>query len=179
MLIHVTISTAMESVRVEVPIEVVDALFSGQGEELNIRAGFRRAPEAPRRHRARQGQRLHRPHLDRRRELAMLKMVLDRSRGRSRDRRRLGGGDGSGGRGTSGRRATGHHIVVPVPLALAQVAAAFVPLEKTHVRLPPKAVQYMPVAKQILAALAEARTASWCASRSPTRRSPSARKAIS
>jgi hypothetical protein len=50
----------------------------------------------------------------------------------------------------------GSHIVVPVPLALAQVAAAFVPLEKTHVRLPPKAVQYMPVAKQVLAALAEA-----------------------
>ena len=50
----------------------------------------------------------------------------------------------------------GQHIVVPVPLALAQVAAAFVPLEKTHVRIPPKAVQYMPVAKQVLAALAEA-----------------------
>ena len=50
----------------------------------------------------------------------------------------------------------GQHIVVPVPLALAQVAAAFVPLEKTHVRLPPKAVQYMPVAKQVLTALAEA-----------------------
>src|SRR4029079_292124 len=49
----------------------------------------------------------------------------------------------------------GSHIVVPFPLALAQVAAAFVPLEKTHVRLPPKAVQYVPVAKQILAELAE------------------------
>jgi hypothetical protein len=27
-------------VRIEIPIEVVDALFSGQGEELNLRAGF-------------------------------------------------------------------------------------------------------------------------------------------
>jgi hypothetical protein len=40
MLIHVDNLDGKESVRVEVPIEVVDALFSGQGEELNIRAGF-------------------------------------------------------------------------------------------------------------------------------------------
>jgi len=40
MLIHVDKPSGKESVRVEVPIEVVDALFSGQGEELNIRAGF-------------------------------------------------------------------------------------------------------------------------------------------
>ena len=40
MLIHVDKPNGKESVRVEVPIEVVDALFSGQGEELNIRAGF-------------------------------------------------------------------------------------------------------------------------------------------
>ena len=40
MLIHVEKPNGKESVRVEVPIEVVDALFSGQGEELNLRAGF-------------------------------------------------------------------------------------------------------------------------------------------
>jgi hypothetical protein len=40
MLIHVDKPSGKESVRVEVPIAVVDALFSGQGEELNLRAGF-------------------------------------------------------------------------------------------------------------------------------------------
>jgi hypothetical protein len=50
----------------------------------------------------------------------------------------------------------GQRIVVPVPLALAQVAAAFVPLDKTRVRLPREAEQYMPVARQILEALAVA-----------------------
>jgi hypothetical protein len=40
MLIHVDKPSGKESVRVEVPMEVVDALFSGQGEELNLRAGF-------------------------------------------------------------------------------------------------------------------------------------------
>ena len=50
----------------------------------------------------------------------------------------------------------GHHIVVPVPLALAQVAAAFVPLDKTRVHLPREAEQYMPVARQVLEALASA-----------------------
>jgi hypothetical protein len=40
MLVHVKKLDGKESVRVEVPIEVVDALFSGQGEELNLRAGF-------------------------------------------------------------------------------------------------------------------------------------------
>jgi hypothetical protein len=40
MLVHVDKTDGKESVRVEVPIEVVDALFSGQGEELNLRAGF-------------------------------------------------------------------------------------------------------------------------------------------
>ena len=40
MLVHVQKLDGKESVRVEVPIEVVDALFSGQGEELNLRAGF-------------------------------------------------------------------------------------------------------------------------------------------
>jgi hypothetical protein len=40
MLVHVEKLDGKESVRIEVPIEVVDALFSGQGEELNLRAGF-------------------------------------------------------------------------------------------------------------------------------------------
>jgi hypothetical protein len=40
MLIHVDKTDGQESVRVEIPTEVVDALFSGQGEELNLRAGF-------------------------------------------------------------------------------------------------------------------------------------------
>jgi hypothetical protein len=40
MLVHVDKPSGKESVRVEIPIEVVDALFSGQGEELNLRAGF-------------------------------------------------------------------------------------------------------------------------------------------
>ena len=39
-LIHVDKPGGRESVRVEVPVEVVDALFSGQGEELNLRAAF-------------------------------------------------------------------------------------------------------------------------------------------
>ena len=50
----------------------------------------------------------------------------------------------------------GHHFVVPVPLALAQVAAAFVPAEKMRLRLPHEAEQYMPVARQVLTALAAA-----------------------
>jgi len=40
MLVHVDKPSGKESVRVEIPIEVVDALFYGQGEELNLRAGF-------------------------------------------------------------------------------------------------------------------------------------------
>jgi hypothetical protein len=48
----------------------------------------------------------------------------------------------------------GHHIVVPVPLALAQVAAAFVPLDKARTHIPREAEQYMPVARQVLEALA-------------------------
>lgn len=53
----------------------------------------------------------------------------------------------------------GQRIVVPVPLALAQVAAAFVPEHKTRVHLPSEATQYLPVARQALAALAEAEDA--------------------
>jgi len=50
----------------------------------------------------------------------------------------------------------GHHFVVPVPLALAQAAAAFVPEEKTRVHIPDNAARYLPVARQALQALAEA-----------------------
>jgi hypothetical protein len=50
----------------------------------------------------------------------------------------------------------GHHIVVPVPLALAQAAAAFVPENKTRLHLGHDAEQYLPVARQVLTALAEA-----------------------
>ncbi|HUG52099.1 MAG TPA: hypothetical protein VMR21_00795 [Vicinamibacteria bacterium] len=39
-LVHVDRPSGRESVRVEVPIDVVDALFSGQGEELDLRAAF-------------------------------------------------------------------------------------------------------------------------------------------
>jgi hypothetical protein len=40
MLVHVDKPGGRESVRVEVPVEVVDALFSAQGEELDVRAAF-------------------------------------------------------------------------------------------------------------------------------------------
>jgi hypothetical protein len=49
----------------------------------------------------------------------------------------------------------GMHIVVPVPLALAQTAAAFVPEPKQHIRLG-EAARYLPVAREALEALAEA-----------------------
>lgn len=39
-LIHVDKPAGKESVRVEVPVDVVDALLSGEGDELNIRAAF-------------------------------------------------------------------------------------------------------------------------------------------
>lgn len=48
----------------------------------------------------------------------------------------------------------GHHFVVPVPLALAHVAAAFVPEHKTRVHMGRQAEQYLPVARQVLTALA-------------------------
>ena len=38
--VHVDKASGKESVRVEVPVDVVDALLSGEGEELNIRAAF-------------------------------------------------------------------------------------------------------------------------------------------
>ena len=39
-LVHVEKPGGREAVRVEVPVEVVDALLSGQSEELNVRAAF-------------------------------------------------------------------------------------------------------------------------------------------
>jgi len=39
-LVHIEKPGGHEAVRVEVPVEVVDALFSGQSEELNVRAAF-------------------------------------------------------------------------------------------------------------------------------------------
>jgi hypothetical protein len=53
----------------------------------------------------------------------------------------------------------GHHIVVPVPLALAQAAAAFVPEEKMRLHLGHHAERYLPVARQVLTALAAAEDA--------------------
>jgi len=46
----------------------------------------------------------------------------------------------------------GHHIVVPVPLLLAQTALAFVPESKARVPVP-QAEKYMPVAREVLEAL--------------------------
>src|SRR5204863_9346785 len=48
-----------------------------------------------------------------------------------------------------------HHFVVPLPLAAAQIAAAFVP-EQRAVHLHGQAERYLPVAREVLAALAEA-----------------------
>jgi len=53
-------------------------------------------------------------------------------------------------------RKGGHHIVVPVPLALAQLAAAFVPERKTRVHLGHDATRYLPVAREMLSALGDA-----------------------
>jgi hypothetical protein len=50
----------------------------------------------------------------------------------------------------------GHHIVVPVPLVLAQVAAAFVPESRLHVHMDRDAERYLPVAREALEALADA-----------------------
>lgn len=49
----------------------------------------------------------------------------------------------------------GHHIVVPVPLLLAQSASAFVPEKARHVDLR-EAKRYLPVAEAAVAALADA-----------------------
>jgi hypothetical protein len=53
----------------------------------------------------------------------------------------------------------GHRIVVPVPLALAQAAAVFVPDRQTRIDLGPEATRYLPIAAQALDALAEAEDA--------------------
>ena len=50
----------------------------------------------------------------------------------------------------------GRHLVVPVPLALAQIAASFVPEEKTRLHMGREAEWYLPVAREVLAALAQA-----------------------
>jgi len=50
----------------------------------------------------------------------------------------------------------GKRIWVPVPLALAQIAAAFVPEHKTRLRLDENAKRYLPVAREMLAALDDA-----------------------
>jgi len=41
-LVHIEEPAGREVVRVEVPVEVVDALFSGEGNELNVREAFLR-----------------------------------------------------------------------------------------------------------------------------------------
>jgi hypothetical protein len=53
----------------------------------------------------------------------------------------------------------GHRLIVPVPLVLAQTAAAFVPESKTRVRLDDRASRYLPVAREVLDALAAAEDA--------------------
>ena len=47
----------------------------------------------------------------------------------------------------------GHHIVVPVPLALVQTALAFVPEERVRVKLD-HAARHLPLAREVLEALA-------------------------
>lgn len=47
----------------------------------------------------------------------------------------------------------GHHIVVPVPLALVQTALAFVPEERVRVKLD-RAARHLPLAREVLQALA-------------------------
>ena len=47
----------------------------------------------------------------------------------------------------------GKHFVVPVPLALAQIAVAFVPEHKTRFRMHEQAKRYLPVAREMLEAL--------------------------
>ena len=48
----------------------------------------------------------------------------------------------------------GTHIVLPVPLALAQVAASFAPAHAMHPHLGAEAAKYLPVAREALQALA-------------------------
>jgi hypothetical protein len=53
-------------------------------------------------------------------------------------------------------RHGGSRIVVPVPLALAQAAAAFVPERKTRFHVGHEAARYLPVARDVLEALGDA-----------------------
>ncbi len=48
----------------------------------------------------------------------------------------------------------GHHFVIPVPLAVAQAALAFVPAERARVALPEEAARHLPLAREVLEALA-------------------------
>jgi hypothetical protein len=50
--------------------------------------------------------------------------------------------------------SNGTHIVLPVPLALAQTAAAFVPDHKQHIHVG-AAAKYLPIAREALEALAD------------------------
>jgi len=53
----------------------------------------------------------------------------------------------------------GQHLVIPIPLAAAQVAAAFVPERDTRLHLGAQAERYLPVAREVLSALAAAEDA--------------------
>jgi hypothetical protein len=48
----------------------------------------------------------------------------------------------------------GHHFVIPVPLAVAQTALAFVPADRMHVPMDREAAKHLPVAREVLEALA-------------------------
>jgi len=49
---------------------------------------------------------------------------------------------------------SGHHFMIPVPLAVAQTALAFVPADKTHVKMDPEALKHVPLAREVVEALA-------------------------
>jgi len=50
----------------------------------------------------------------------------------------------------------GHHIWIPVPMALAQMALSFAPAEAREVEAPPEAAQYLPAARRLVDELAKA-----------------------
>jgi hypothetical protein len=50
----------------------------------------------------------------------------------------------------------GTHIVIPVPLLAAKVAAAFVPADKTRVPIESEAARHLPLARSVVKALAAA-----------------------
>jgi hypothetical protein len=49
---------------------------------------------------------------------------------------------------------SGHHFMIPVPLAVAQTALAFVPADKAHVKMDPEALKHLPLAREVIEALA-------------------------